>query len=135
MTRPSPALRLRKKEEPVSEHEVILSKLQEVAAAGKTVYYSDLGDLIGLDMSQLKDRNRLSDILGDVNVAEHAEGRPMISAVAVLKADMRPGVGFFNIAHDPLGLYSGSKDQAEQEEFWVHELKRVYHHWAQAHAP
>ncbi len=125
----------------MSEHEVILSKLQEVAAARETVYYSDLGDLIGLDMSHPKDRNRLSDILGDVNVAEHAEGRPMISAVAVLKesgqheADMRPGVGFFNIAHDPLGLYSGSKDPDEQLAFWIPELTRVHDHWAQAHAP
>ena len=125
----------------MSEHETILMKLREVAAARQTVYYSDLGDLIGLDMSNPGDRYRLSDILGDINIAEHAEGRPMISAVAVLKesglheADMRPGVGFFNIAHEQLGLYGGSKDSNEQLGFWIPELMRVHDYWAQAFSP
>ena len=122
----------------MSEHETILTKLTEVAAARQTVYYSELGDLIGLDMSNPGDRYSLADILGDINIAEHAEGRPMISAVAILKessqyeAAMRPGVGFFNIANDRLGLYNGSKDPDEQLAFWIPELKRVHDYWAQA---
>ena len=122
----------------MSEQETILSKLREVAAARATVYYQELGDLIGLDMSNPKDRDRLSDILGDINIAEHAEGRPLVSAVAVLKesshhnADLRPGIGFFNIAHDPLGLYNGSRDRDEQLAFWVAEIKRAHDCWSQA---
>ncbi len=121
----------------MSEQETILSKLRETAAARATVYYQELGDLIGLDMSNPKDRDRLSDILGDINIAEHAEGRPLVSAVAVLKesgqheAGTRPGIGFFNIAHDPLGLYNGSRDRDEQLAFWVAEIKRAHDCWSQ----
>ena len=124
----------------MSKQEAILSKLKETAAARATVYYQELGDLIGLNMSSLKERERLSDILGKINIAEDAEGRPMISAVAVLKessqydAAMRPGVGFFNIAHNPLGRYSGSRDRDEQEAFWIAEINRVYAYWSKASA-
>ena len=113
----------------MSEDAIIRTKLVETAKEQTTIFYSDLGALIGLDMSQPDQRTELSDLLGRINIAEHEEGRPMLSAVAVLKEEMRPGQGFFEIAHW-LGVYSGDKDPRVQEGFFIAELKRVYAYWS-----
>lgn len=112
----------------MSDHAIVRQELIETAKARATISYSELGGLIGLDMSQPDQRTCLSDLLGEINIAEHDEGRPMLSAVAVLKGEGRPGSGFFEIAHR-LGLCS--KDKRVQEEFFVAELRRVHDHWAE----
>lgn len=114
---------------PMSDYAVILQRLVETAKAEQTVTYSDLGALIGLDMGQPDQRQRLSNLLGEINTAEHHHGRPMLSAVAVLKGEGRPGQGFFEICHR-LGVYSGDKDSRVQDEFFVAELRRVHNYWA-----
>lgn len=111
----------------MSDHAIVRQELIETAKARATISYSELGGLIGLDMGQPDQRTCLSDLLGEINIAEHDEGRPMLSAVAVLKGEGRPGSGFFEIARR-LGLCS--KDKRVQEEFFVAELKRVYAYWA-----
>ena len=113
----------------MSEDAVIRRSLVETAEEQTTIFYSDLGALIGLDMSQPDQRTELSDLLGRINIAEHEEDRPMLSAVAVLKGEGRPGQGFFEIAHW-LGRYDGNKDPRVQERFFIAELKRVYACWA-----
>lgn len=113
----------------MSEDAVIRRSLVETAEEQTTIFYSDLGALIGLDMSQPDQRAELSDLLERINIAEHEEGRPMLSAVAVLKDGMRPGQGFFEIAHW-IGVYDANKDPGVQERFFIAELKRVYAYWA-----
>lgn len=113
----------------MSEDAIIRRSLVETAEEQTTIFYSDLGALIRLDMSQPDQRTELSDLLGRINIAEHEEGRPMLSAVAVLKDEMRPGQGFFEIAHR-IGRYDGNKDPRVQERFFIAELKRVYACWA-----
>ena len=109
--------------------QVIYDELCRVAKANNEIaYYSELARLAGLDMSSVVDRNRLSDILGEINTEEDGAGRPMLSAVALLKAENRPGVGFWNIA-EHLGHYSGGKDEDAQYKFWSLELKKVYAYW------
>lgn len=105
--------------------QVIYDELRRIAKAGVVTYYSDLARLVGLDMSSIVDRNRLSDILGEINIDEDALGRPMLSAVGLLKEANRPGVGFWNIA-EHLGHYSGGKDEVAQDKFWDSELKKVH---------
>lgn len=61
----------------MSEDAIIRTKLVETAKEQTTIFYSDLGALIGLDMSQPDQRTELSDLLGRINIAEHEEGRPI----------------------------------------------------------
>lgn len=112
----------------MSDYAIIVQRLVETAKAEQTITYSDLGALIGLDMGQPDQRQRLSNLLGEINTAEHQEGRPMLSAVAVLKDEMRPGQGFFEICHW-LGVYDGNKDSDAQLRFFSSELRRVHDHW------
>lgn len=109
----------------MSEHAVIRHKLVETAEAQDTITYSELGRLIGLHMDQPDQRQRLSNLLGEINTAEHEHDRPMLSAVAVLKDEGRPGQGFFDICHR-LGAYGGNRDSEVQDGFFVTELKRVH---------
>ena len=78
--------------------QVIYDELCRVAKANNEIaYYSELARLAGLDMSSVVDRNRLSDILGEINIGEDGvieeDGarRPMLSAVALLKAGEQTG--------------------------------------------
>lgn len=112
----------------MSDYAVIAQRLVEAAKAEQTVTYSDLGALIGLNMGQPDQRQRLSNLLGEINTEEHRHGRPMLSAVAVLKGEGRPGQGFFEICHW-LGVYSGNKDSKVQDEFFIAELQRVHDYW------
>lgn len=112
----------------MSEDAIIRKRLVETAEAQGTITYSELGGLIGLDMSQPDQRQRLSKLLGRIVTAEHEQGRPILSAVAVLKGEMRPGPGFFKICRR-LGVYGGSKNRGGQEVFYAAELKRVHDYW------
>lgn len=64
-------------------HEEIYEKLREVAREGKTVAYSELAPLAGLSMKSPADRNRIAQILDDINRHEHDQGRPMLTAVVI----------------------------------------------------
>lgn len=78
----------------MNDDAVIRKKLVETAEAQKLITYSELGDLIGLDMSQIGQRQRLSKLLGRIVTTEHQQGRPILSAVVVRKDEKRPGRGF-----------------------------------------
>ena len=120
----------------VNDKQVIYNALCKAAWAQQPIYYSELGRLIGLSMDLPTHRERLSNILGDINIEEHAQGRPLLSAVATSVESNRPGIGFWNIAHDPLGLYDGDRDEGAQYAFWIPELNKVYAYWkAQPPAP
>ena len=67
--------------------------------------------------------------LGAVSDAEHAFGRPLLSAVAVGPEDA-PGSGFFGIAK-ALGRYRG-KTHEDERAFWQDEQQAVYDAWRPA---
>ena len=100
-------------------------ELEARARAQETVYYSELRDDFDPDLSMLAFYREYVPILDYINRAEHAQGRPLLSAVVVNKALDIPGAGFFTQAR-ALALYAGSDD----EEFWQAEIKRVYDFWA-----
>jgi hypothetical protein len=106
----------------------LYQRLTEIAAAQSTVSYSELGDLLGLDMSNADDRLRIGEMLDEINHAEHSASRPMISAVVVHSQEGVPGAGFFVCARE-LGRLSG-RDRQSELAFFVHELRRVHTHWA-----
>jgi len=107
-------------------HRAIYDKLRLIAKAGVVTTYSEIAPLAGLDMSLPDDRNRIREILGEISTAEHAEGRPLLSAVVVHRDNNMPGHGFFTLAKQ-LGLHRGGDDFG----FFIRELRRVHDCWAQ----
>ena len=108
-----------------TETTAIYERLIEIAKGGDITYYSDIAPLAGLDMSLPPDRNRISDILDEISRTELTSGRPLLSAVVILKDENIPGDGFFKMAKE-LRLYDGSDDFR----FWIRELRHVHDHWA-----
>jgi hypothetical protein len=94
---------------------------------GAWVAYSDVGRVIGLDMSNAADRDEIAELLGYVSKAEVAEGRPMLSSVVLHKDGSPPGQGFFMLAKE-LG-----RATVDEKDVIVHarEMKATHHTWAQ----
>jgi hypothetical protein len=67
--------------------------------------------------------------LGAVSDAEHALGRPLLSAVAISTKDT-PGAGFFSIAKH-LGKYRG-RTREDEGAFWLAEREAAYDAWKPA---
>jgi hypothetical protein len=101
-------------------------RLQEIARRGGTTYYSELAPLLGIDTSDPYFGVRIGRLLDGVNYAEHAAGRPLLSAVVIAKESGMPGEGFFTFARN-LRLYTGRDDLA----YWVEELRRVHAYWSE----
>ena len=66
---------------------------------------------------------KLFHLLGQISMAEHLEGRGMLTAVVIRKEDGFPGQGFFDLAME-LGL-----DSADQDKFWIQQLRDVFQAW------
>jgi len=103
---------------------VLCSHLLGIAESGGITTYAGLAALVGLDVDGPENRRRLADILRAVNTHEVSQGRPMLSAVVVLKGRKLPGRGFFDLARE-LGRYHGG----DREAFWREELQRVHDCW------
>jgi hypothetical protein len=105
----------------------LFRRLIEVAAAQLTISYTEIANLLGLDMSNPDDRLRIGDMLDEINHAEHHAGHPMISAVVVHAQEGVPGPGFFVCARE-LGQLT-SRNRQDELAFFVQELQRVHAHW------
>jgi len=105
-------------------HHVIYDKLKSIAKEQKCIYYSEIAPLANLDMDSPADRNKISEILGEISSYEHEHGRPMLSAVVIHKENNIPGKGFFTLARE-LDLYSGNDDW----NFFISELRKVHEYW------
>ena len=108
-----------------AETQVIRQKLLAIAATSGITHYSDIAPLAGLSMGSEVGRIRIAQILDNISSAEYEAGRPLLSAIVVLKDEYRPGDGFFKLA-ERLGLYHGG----DRDEYWVKELQRVRDCWA-----
>lgn len=109
---------------------ILYDELVRLARAKKIAAYNDVSPLVGLDMSEQEDRNAIAELLGEIAIHEHGEGRPMLTALVVHRGnDNNPGEGFFSIAQD-LGLYNGGRDQIARVTFWANQVAEVYNHWA-----
>ena len=104
-------------------HKIIHRQLFHIARMKSYVNYSVIGPLIGLtDMSKPEQREKISNILTDIDIEEHGWEHPLLSAVVILAERNMPGDGFFKIARK-LGRYHGKKDDLK---FWLGELRRVH---------
>jgi hypothetical protein len=97
-----------------------------VARKQATTTYAEIARLAGLDVDDAADRERLAGLLREISTAEHAAGRPMLTAVVVHRGRGRPGRGFFDLARS-LGRHSAGDDAA----FFNTEVERVYTEWRQ----
>jgi hypothetical protein len=104
----------------------LLERLQQIARERETVYYSEIAPVLGIDTGDPYFGVRIGRILDEVNHAEHAAGRPLLSAVVIAKETGMPGEGFFTCARD-LRRYSVRDDLA----YWVEELQRVHDYWSE----
>jgi hypothetical protein len=96
-----------------------------VARRRETTSYAELARLAGLNVRDPADRARLAALLREISTAEHAAGRPMLTAVVLLQGRRRPGRGFFDLARS-LGAHPTPDDEA----FFTAEVERVYREWA-----
>ncbi|MBI2831829.1 MAG: hypothetical protein HYX79_06195 [Chloroflexi bacterium] len=103
---------------------LVYEKLKEVARAESLTNYTEVGEIVGLDMATDVGRIRIAQILDDINRFEAQNNRPMLSAVVILKGKNIPGSGFFECAKG-LGKYDGGDD----DRFWADEVANVYNYW------
>ncbi len=108
-----------------ADTQIIYEELKEVARARLTCFYEDLFKLINLSSRS----RRLYQILDSINLHEHKEGRPLLSALVGRKGYRISGSGFFRQAKE-LGRHDGSSGDATVDvTFWVDEVHRVWDYW------
>ncbi|HGM4787684.1 hypothetical protein [Stenotrophomonas maltophilia] len=111
---------------------VLYGKLVELARSRSLATYGDVAPLIGLNMDREEDREDIARRLGEIVLFEHANGRPMLTALVVHKGgDNNPGEGFFSAA-EAIGIFSGSRNQLRRLTFWVNQVGLVYNHWSES---
>lgn len=112
------------------EHKRIREVLISVARNKKTISYTELlnQSKVKLDMSIPYDRGQLGHLLGDISWNEVAEGRPMLSSVAIHAGDSIQGQGFFDLAEEIYDIDLRSSD--EQMVFGMDELNATYNYWS-----
>ena len=102
----------------------IYEELKKIARTQKVTYYAVVGRIIGLDMGNPSDRNKIAEILDEINYHEHKNERPMLSAVVIRQDINMPGEGFFKCARD-----IGKNWKGDNVSFWAHELTIVHNYW------
>lgn len=112
------------------EHIRIRKVLIETARKKITVNYSELlrKAKVNLDMSVPYDRGMLGHMLGEISWNEVAEGRPMLSSVAVHAGDYKQGQGFFDLAETLYDIVLNNEDQ--RLVFGMNELNKTYRYWS-----
>lgn len=124
----------------MSDIAAIYEVLKDVARRGGEtaeglITYKELTRRVGLPLNHEGDVSRISKLLGEISSSEHAQKRPLITAVVVQGEwagnPQMPGEGFFNLARE-LGLYAGKTD-LDDVEFFAKELQRVYSFWSRQH--
>ncbi|MDO9013589.1 MAG: hypothetical protein Q7U84_02285 [Polynucleobacter sp.] len=100
-------------------------RLREVARRCRVIDYVEAAPLAGLDMAKPGHRRRMYLLLNQISRHEHAQGRPLLSAVVIHLNRNTPGNGFFTLAAE-LGLFRGRCRLT----YFVNELRRVHDYWA-----
>ncbi len=111
-------------------HIMLYNHLVQLARAQGLTTYSDIAPLANLSMDNAEDRERISQLLGEIVLQDVAEGRPMLTALVVHRGkDNNPGEGFFTVAAQ-LGRFTGTRQQLPRLEFWMSQVKETHAYWA-----
>lgn len=103
----------------------LYGRLCEVARRSRVIGYREAAPLVDLDMAKPGHRRRMYIMLEQISRHEHAQGRPLLSAVVIHLNRNTPGNGFFTLAAE-LGLFRGRCRLT----YFVSELRRVHDYWA-----
>ncbi len=98
--------------------------LRGVARSGEWTTEQAIARLAGVDPAHPDSAGKLGAMLEAIDYAEDAAGRPLLSAVVVLRKTGMPLASFFASAR-AMGLHAGSDDRA----LWQRELRRVHDYW------
>jgi hypothetical protein len=107
------------------EYDVVYDCLINAARKRSRAFYAELAGLVASIASDEPPAD-VSELLREVAHAEHAAGRPLLTALAVTGKSI-PGNVFFTSARE-LGLLT-SNDPAEEMRFWMEQERRVYEAW------
>ncbi len=110
-----------------SRGQAIYDGLVTAARAREFVFYSALGDELGLDLQDERERLRLWDVLCEISRSEVSVGRPMLSAICVQEQDHLPGHTFYALGQE-LGQVQPGEDEVD---FVVRQIKEVHGHWSE----
>ncbi len=102
-------------------NETIYEYLKQVAKDKRYTNYTETGALVGLEAHN----SILWGMLDEINIHEHREGRPMLSAVVISQEENMPGDGFFECGRG-LGLFHGG----DKLLFWINQLNVVWDYWS-----
>ena len=105
------------------EYALVYAELIAAAKYRGTVTYQEIAQILGLPLRGNYMQKEVGWLLGEISDDEVANGRPMLSAIAV-GVSCNPGAGFFTLAKE-LGKL---KDDDEQG-FWESERQAVYETW------
>jgi len=104
-------------------NKAVYDALMDAASRGKPVYYGELAKLMELNMMDEGDRTKLFKLLENITVYEHKEGRPLLSAIVISRANKMPGYGFFKLARR-LGV-----QKQDNTTFFYAEVRKVFDYW------
>jgi hypothetical protein len=115
---------------PVVMNQNLYELLVATARVGKTMTYTEAGEIVGLSMRNPHHRRLLGQHLGVISAFEVDRGRPMLSAVVVQKGlgQKRTGTGFDQLGEE-LGLKRAVEDEAT---FEGRQLDQVFAYWRSA---
>ena len=106
------------------EYALVYTELITAAKYRGTVTYQEIAKMMGLPLQGSNMGRVIGLILGEISEDEVANGRPMLSAVAV-SVEGLPGGGFYSLAKE-LGRLSSEENE---NIFWQKERKAVYETW------
>ena len=106
------------------EYALVYTELITASKYRGTVTYQEIAKMMGLPLQGSNMGRVIGLILGEISEDEVANGRPMLSAVAV-SVEGLPGGGFYSLAKE-LGRLSIEENE---KDFWQKERKAVYDTW------
>lgn len=103
----------------------VRERLAQAARAGQFVFKGELAEMLGLDLESRVHELELVRVLDEIDRAELAEGRPMLSAIAVRTEDHLPGPELALLGRE-LGVLHDGEDEAA---FAERQIRIVHETW------
>ena len=110
------------------QHNVRLRRIRErLIEKAKTGELIEYGEFINGDYGVARGQGapwQIGTVLGEICENEHREGRPLLSAICVLRATRMPSSGFWELEFIPKSIRNGTYTQ--QRHFWESTRDQVF---------
>lgn len=111
----------------VSEYEAMVSAIEaclaERAKVGKTIPYSEVMQMLGLDHVRSADRKKIAVMLGDLSGRTYEKNGILLSVLVVKKGTDYPSDGFYGLV-ESLGI-----EMDDEDTYHIEETERVFKHY------